>query len=268
MPLVPTRVVRTFKYAVNHDGIDDYSVIQPFIVYGWPEITIEEWIYVIYPKASPNYSVTSIIGEPWVDYPATANYTLPYYYYNYFISYWKVRTEYGWVKVYSYQWFTKKGQWMHLIRRFTASREYSVWINGDKEYYTTVPSTERTVLEWNPDTATYPERYKRFIMGAGHIFTEWTEWRYAILRIYRSALTDDQIMWNRDNPDDPVSNDLEVSLYAHPDHIRDIDNDGILEWIDLSGKGHHAKLYGARLVELVKEPARVLSPARVLAPAR
>jgi len=86
--------------------------------------------------------------------------------------------------------------------------------------------------------------------------------------MYNRALSDEENWWNYENPDDLVADGLVLSLYAHPNNIQDIDNDGILEWIDLSGHGNHAKLYGARLVELVKEPARVLSPARVLAPAR
>jgi hypothetical protein len=57
-------------------------------------------------------------------------------------------------------------------------------------------------------------------------------------------------------------------LQAHPDYIKDIDGDGIPEWIDLSGYGNHGKIYGAQLVQLIKTPARLLPPNRVLASAR
>ena len=57
-------------------------------------------------------------------------------------------------------------------------------------------------------------------------------------------------------------------LQAHPDYIRDIDGDGVLEWVDLSGYNNHGKIYGAQLVELVKARSRVLKPVRVLGVAR
>jgi hypothetical protein len=57
-------------------------------------------------------------------------------------------------------------------------------------------------------------------------------------------------------------------LQADPAHIRDIDGDGVPEWLDLSGFGNHGKVYGARLVELVRAPRRALAPARALPTAR
>jgi len=57
-------------------------------------------------------------------------------------------------------------------------------------------------------------------------------------------------------------------LKADPQYVKDIDGDGILEWIDLSGYGNHGKIYGAQLVQLIKTPVRALKPVRVLKPAR
>ena len=50
--------------------------------------------------------------------------------------------------------------------------------------------------------------------------------------------------------------------------MKDIDGDGVLEWLDLSGFNNHGKIYGAQLVQLIKTPARLLPPNRVLASAR
>jgi hypothetical protein len=87
--------------------------------------------------------------------------------------------------------------------------------------------------------------------------------------IYKdTVLSDSGIAWNYNNPDNPIRDGLVLWLKADPAYIKDIDNDGILEWIDLSGYGNHGKIYGAILVQLVRTPARILSPARVLSPVR
>jgi hypothetical protein len=86
--------------------------------------------------------------------------------------------------------------------------------------------------------------------------------------IYSRALSDSEIQWNYQNPDNPVRDDLVLWLQADPAYVKDIDGDGIPEWIDLSGFNNHGKIYGAQLVQLIKTPARQLAPSRVLAPAR
>jgi hypothetical protein len=53
-------------------------------------------------------------------------------------------------------------------------------------------------------------------------------------------------------------------LQADPSDVKDIDGDGILEWLDLSGYNNHGKIYGAQLVELIKTPPRLLTPLRTL----
>jgi hypothetical protein len=82
--------------------------------------------------------------------------------------------------------------------------------------------------------------------------------------IYSRALSDSEVLWNYQYPDNPIRNGLVLWLQAHPAYIKDIDGDGVLEWMDLSGFNNHGKIYGAQLVELVKTAKRVLTPARVL----
>jgi hypothetical protein len=77
-----------------------------------------------------------------------------------------------------------------------------------------------------------------------------------LVRLYSRALTDDEIKWNYRYPWNPVRNGLVLWLHAHPDYVKDIDGDGILEWVDLSGNNNHGKIYGAQLVELIRAPAR------------
>jgi hypothetical protein len=256
MPLSPSRSIRVVRHAVSHDGIDDYTVIEPFEVYGWSEITIEELIYPFHPKPFTGYTVFSMIGDEWVDMPATRLAASPGSDYTWMVASWIVRRPDGTHYTYEYNFFAWRNTWVQVVRRFTSTREYSVWINAEKKHSKVVPGEEKTVLEWNPDTATYPTRYRRFVLGAGTILSYWMKDSYAYLRIYSRALEQWEIEHNYLYPYDPVKKGLEVYLLAHPNYIADIDGDGVLEWIDLSGKGRHAKLYGATLVELIKPPAR------------
>ena len=85
---------------------------------------------------------------------------------------------------------------------------------------------------------------------------------------YTRPLSVTEIQWNYQYPDNPVKDGLVLWLQADPAYVKDIDGDGIPEWIDLSGYGNHGKIYGAQLVQLIKTPARLLPPNRVLASAR
>jgi len=74
--------------------------------------------------------------------------------------------------------------------------------------------------------------------------------------IYSRALAESEILWNYKYPWNPVRNGLVLMLYTHPDYVKDIDGDGVQEWIDLSGYNNHGKIYGATLVEVAKTPTR------------
>jgi hypothetical protein len=86
--------------------------------------------------------------------------------------------------------------------------------------------------------------------------------------LYSRPFSYSEILWNYQYPDNPVRNGLVLWLQADPNNIKDIDGDGILEWIDLSGFGNHGKIYGAQLVQLIKTPSRLLSSQRVLSVVR
>jgi hypothetical protein len=262
MSKTPIRVVKTFRYAVFCNGVNAYVVIEPFTVYGWSEITIEEWIYPFHPKANTMWTKFSMIGDMWNDLPSTQHETDNRYDYTYVATGWNVRRPDGTRRWYGYNFFAWRTTWVHLIRRFTQDREFSVWVNAERRYSATVLAEEKTVLEWNPDTATYPERYRRFVLGANTQFSEYMKVYYYTFRIYSRALEDWEIEHNFRYPYNPVRDGLELYLLAHPDCIADVDGDGVLEWIDLSGKNRHAKIYNAQLVELVRQPVRVLARAR------
>jgi hypothetical protein len=270
MPLAPSRLVTwPSRYAVYFDGIDDYVVITPFTVYGWSEITIQEWIYLYHPKANNTFSKCSMIGDYWTDLTATFNGVADNRYdYTKVYASWLTRKPDRTSEGYRYDFYAYRNTWVNVVKRFNNVREYAVFINGAKVYSATVPSDYKTVLEWNPDTATVPDRYRRFVLGANTYYAENMKMMQFQLLIYSRALSDSEIAWNCNNPFNPVRDGLRVCLIADPQYIKDIDNDGILEWIDLSGYNNHGKIYGATLVDLYKSPVRALSSIRTMLVAR
>jgi hypothetical protein len=269
MPLTPVRTLRIpSRYAMFFDGIDDYVKIEQFTVYGWGEITIQEWIYPFHPKANNAWTKLNMIGDYWVDYPSTFLSTDNRYDYTALYVSWYFRRPTGTRGVYEQNLITYRNTWVNIVRRFNSDREYAVFANSVKLGSFTVSSTEKTVLEWDPATATFPTRYRRFVLGADVNFEAWMKLMQFQLLIYNRALSDGEIAWNFNNPFNPVRDGLRLALVAHPDYIRDIDNDGILEWIDLSGNNNHGKIFGAALVDLFKTPVRTLPAVRTLPVAR
>jgi len=262
MPLTPTRVLLhpPKRYALSFDGVDDYGVVEPFTVYGWKEITIEELIYPVWPKANTAWSKFSMIGDRWTDYPSTYLGTNGKYDYTVLSVSWFVRKPGGTIEGYSYDMINYVNQWVHVIRRFTEDREFSVWINGEKKYSAAVPEDYATVLEWNPDTATHPEYYRRFVLGASVEFKEFMTVKYGYLRIYNRALSDSEIQHNYLNPMSPVLDGLVLWLKMEEGSGTTVH--------DYSGYGNHGTIYGASWFEVSKSPVRLLSPTRVLAPVR
>jgi hypothetical protein len=210
-----------------------------------------------------------MIGDIWVDKPSMFYETDNRYDYTRFNLAFVTRRPDGTAGWYVFSIYAYRNMWVNVARKLSITdRVYAGYINGARVYTVTIPSTEATVLEWSPDTATYPWMYRRFVLGADvGGYGNMMMMQYQLL-IYTRALTDSEITWNYNNPDNPVRSGLVVWLQAHPDNIRDIDGDGVPEWLDLSGFSNHGKIYGARLVELIKTPARTLTATRTLPVAR
>ena len=224
MPLQAGRVLRQFRYAMYFNGIDGYVVI-PLTVYGWSSITIQEWIYPYYPKANAAWSKFSMIGDLWTDFPSV---------------YWGANNRYDYTGMslgfftrkpdgasgyYSFSIYAYRNSWVNTAWRFSLSdRTLAGYVNGVKVRTASIPLDEKTVLEWNPDTATYPDRYKRFVLGANVLRTENMKMMQYQLLIYKDkALSDSEIQWNYQYPDNPIRDNLFVWLRADPNNIRDID---------------------------------------------
>jgi hypothetical protein len=84
--------------------------------------------------------------------------------------------------------------------------------------------------------------------------------------IYNRVLSKAEIAQLYSKPDFPSTDGLVLWLKAHPDNVKDVDGDGILEWIDLSGYNNHGKIYGATLVSTCLAPYRTLAPTRLIEP--
>jgi hypothetical protein len=246
------------------NGVSNYVVI-PLVVYGWPAITIQEWLYPFYPKANLVWSKFSMIGDFWTDYPSAFWGTDNRYDYTSLALNFATRKLDGTRGYYYFNIYAYRNTWVSTAWRFSLSDRALVgYVNGTKVYTASVPSTEKTVLEWNPDTATYTQRYKQFVLGANTDLGENMKMMQYQLLVYTRALSDSEVQWNYLYPENPVRDGLVLWLSADPNNVKDLDNDGVLEWIDLSGYGNHGKIYGASLVQLVKPATRILPKARIL----
>ncbi|MEM2196398.1 MAG: hypothetical protein QW290_04905, partial [Sulfolobales archaeon] len=140
------------KNALHFDGVNQYAVVglqpdgsgKPFTVYGWSEITIEELIYPVWPKANTAWTKFGMIGDYWVDYPSTFVGTDNRVDYTTLDIHWVTRRADGTKVHYSTNFYAYRNSWVHVVRRFTASRELSVWVNGVRAYSASTASTEIT----------------------------------------------------------------------------------------------------------------------------
>jgi len=139
--------------ALYFDGVSAYAVI-PICLYGWNGLTILERIYAYWPKPNTEYSKFSMIGDFWVDYPSIFHGTNNAQNYTFLEIYFKTRKPDGTPGEFIYDWSSYKSQIVDIARTFDLStRVYNVYINGELLGATTIPSDQKTILEWNPDTA-------------------------------------------------------------------------------------------------------------------
>jgi len=226
--------------ALYFDGVSAYAVI-PICFYGWNGFTILERIYAYWPKANTAWSKFSMIGDFWTDKPSIFHGTDNAQNYTLLNMVFVTRKPNGTYRSIDYSWFNYKNQIVDLARTFNLStRVYNTYINGRLLGATTVPSDEKTILEWNPDTATYPAYYKRFVLGANVVYAEQMKCRYHELQIYNRALPQDKIIYNIQHPDDPVPDGL-VGWWKFDEGIGNVIH-------DYSGNGNHGTIYGGQWV--------------------
>jgi len=103
--------------------------------------------------------------------------------------------------------------------------------------------------------------YTGYPLIIGHdSYVRYRGYVYAVA-VYNRALSAEEIREiYRSNCSVFPSSALQLLYIANPDYIRDVDSDGVPEWIDLSGNGNHGKIYGPTLTNLRKAPVRKLQP--------
>ena len=246
MPLTPKRVLRTFKYAMYFDGVDDYvAVPMSQSLRFTTELTLEAGI--ILPQ-----SIGGLYRRSWIFIGAP---------YDYF---------------YMYNQYSDPNAWVFYIYDTTNNERGlgGFYLNPASGYHYTAVTWKSGVggflfFDGTKPYVTLASSYT-IRQTASQFIIRWAYYpaTFTFARAYSRALSDSEIQWNYQNPDKPIRNGLVLWLQADPQYIKDIDNDGVLEWIDLSGYNNHGKIYGAQLVQLIKTPSRVLKPARVLKPVR
>jgi hypothetical protein len=246
MPLQASRVLKQFKYAMYFDGVDDYVLKSSPSGFTSYEYTIMAWIRFtqLYSEAvNPRtWFVTNTWWGPILSELRDGNKLLL-----------RIGTSSGKTDIISKYVFDKN--WHHIALIVKSGAYGGIYIDGNLDIYTTTSQT------FNLSDFVM---IKLGFLSSASIFRGFI----SQVLIYSRTLSNSEIQWNYNYPDNVVRNGLVLWLQAHLDYIKDIDGDGVLEWIDLSGFGNHGKIYGAQLVQLIKDASRVIQAQRVLAYAR
>jgi len=240
MPLSPKRVRRIPPQALYFDGVDDYVVVPHSGLFNSPEATLEVFV-----------SVSSLLGRwqvittKWDGNVSHEEYVLGVDYNGYLYTI--HRNALG-SRIGVTDGKAVAGVWYGLAMVYKADSFLRLYVNTSK-YETTYTGT----MYYQTGPLYIGQRGDNLYFFPGYI---------AYVRLYSRALTDDEITWNYNYPDNPIRNGL--VLWLHWDSIDPVA--GV--WYDKSGFGNHGTIYGATLVKIVKPPRRVLTPSRVLAPRR
>jgi len=246
MPLTAKRVLRQFKYAIYFNGVDNYivntwfkwSVLQNgFTIVLWLNTVDRDGDFLTHYTALRGYFIVRyIMRDRNVGFETRSTDTEEYF--GSFEN--RDRNPPSVWNNAVVTWDTVRGCW---------------YVNG---VFDRCFSDTRTGKGMN---------FTGFYIGR-RLFFGYYQGYVSQLLIYSRVLSSDEIRQNYQYPDNPVRNGLVLWLQADPSNVKDIDGDGILEWIDLSGFNNHGKIYGAQLVQLIKTPSRVLKPVRILKPRR
>jgi len=246
MPLSARRVLRTFKYTMYFNGVNAYVRVSDSSSLNVNYITIYAWVWLFKWSGTPYQCIVN-------KYTTTGGY---------FLAFRNADKRVNWV--------------LRWSDGSVAERLSSLGENALLSLHNIVLTYDGAIVKLFINNVLDSTYSKTGLIAAtpGQPLDVGT-WGYNYLNglipqvlIYSRALSADDIAWNFNYPDNPVRNGLVLWLKADPQYVKDVDGDGILEWLDLSGFGNHGKIYGAQLVQLTKSYARILQPLRVLAYAR
>lgn len=240
-------------YDLSFDGIDDYVKISPFIIYGWSEITITEWIYPYYPKPNTYWSKFSMIGRYTSGHSATFFVTNNRMDYADVVIHFVTSNPDGTRVHYSYSLMKYRNTWVYVARMFTVNRKLSFWVNNLNVSSRDIPSEESTILDFNPEV--YPE-YKVFVLGANVYGVENMKVAYRELHIYNRSLNNAEIY---DEYYNHIVNASGLKLFLDATFY----DSSLGKYVDLSGNGNHGTPYGgvARVISDNRYVTRLLNAA-------
>jgi hypothetical protein len=247
MPLSAKRVLRTFRYGIYFDGIDD-RVLVTSTANDELDLPVFTLVAMVNPVSIPG-TYGSVVGR---------FYRQPYHMYidnNYSlrvgVTFYDNTLDY---RVLSSANAVPLNVWSLLATSYdrVTMRGY---INGSLVGTTVYNKALLTGTNYNV--------YLGSVAGGNPL----RGYIYCVM-IYNRVLSNAEIAQLYSNPDFPPTSGLVLWLKASPDYVKDIDNDGILEWIDLSGNNNHGKIYGAVLTKVVKDPISVSPSKRILSVVR
>ncbi|WP_448577132.1 hypothetical protein [Thermosphaera sp.] len=256
MYLEPGDAVAPHFKEVRFDGVNDYGVIS-ISVYGWGAISVINGIHMKYPKSTSGYSSFSAIGDPNTDYPALYFRTGSGTSYSSVTLYLTARNVTDNTrKTFSNAVSDYRNLTVQVATVFNETTgRWEVYGNTFLKYsVTTSTSNLLTILNYNPDTATNPVAYRRFVLGASALINEYMSITYDYLLIYNRAISWTEInstyyhvvygnglqafvdpTWNNSTHLLDISgNERHVTLYNDPAIVEDID-----KWLWLI-KGLHS----------------------------
>jgi len=246
MPLSAGRVIKQLKYAMYFDGVDDYVSVPHSPSLALSRLSICVWVNV--PEYQSGFRAFVVKNSYGVI--------------NYFFGMYSDRVRVA--------WRSSLNVWGYELDYYVPSGFYGVFHSlattigdvGEPVNIFCDGSLVRTGTATAQKLVTYTEPlYVGGGVGCLHGFI-------SQVLIYSRLLSSSEIQQNYNCPDNPVRDGLVLWLHADPAYVKDIDNDGVLEWIDLSGYNNHGKVYGATLVQLIKSASRVVQAQRVLSMVR
>jgi len=247
MPLQAARgPLRTFRYAMYFDGVDDYVLVPHSPSLYLTSFSVVMWANALYGGLNNDYNRfiekggwqapdggfdIEVAGEG----PTTeANFLV-----------WRGGYWYG-LHPLNYPFIDSL--FHHIV--FMYDNLYIwVYIDGVLRGSTSVsaytPSTEPITIG------------KNCMLNAGYLNGYISQ-----VLIYSRTLSDSEVQQDYLNPDNPVTDGLVLWLQADPAYISGN------TWYDLSGNNNNGTIYGATLVQLTPNHARLLQAVRTLGPVR
>ncbi|MCI4407519.1 MAG: DUF2341 domain-containing protein, partial [Thermofilum sp.] len=223
---------------VKFNGINNYAMVKPFSVYGWNEYTLVAWISPTNVFGGKTDMIGRNLPSPvwwigsWIE-------LSPYGTYNVIgCEIWRPSDNAHYV-VWDYSMPLSSYKWAQIIYTVSKlSKNVQIYFNSIMLKNVDISS----YLDAGYITPMDDEYMTKFVIGTAPTFDEWASLIHGELRIYNRALSPTEISGLYQGTLNPTDG-LMLWLVADPHYIYDINWDGYVDWIDLSGNNHHATLY-------------------------